>query len=81
METDPQRIPAPAVYKLFIGCILPRPIAWVSTVDTEGTALARLKPGPHCISSRLCGSHGEDTARQNLALTGRQNLLRSRAVA
>ena len=36
MEIDPQGIPAPAIYKLLIGCIVPRPIAWVSTVDAEG---------------------------------------------
>jgi len=36
MEIDPQGIPAPAVYKLLIGCIVPRPIAWVSTVDADG---------------------------------------------
>lgn len=36
MEIDPQRMPAPAVYKLLIGCIVPRPIAWVSTVDSDG---------------------------------------------
>ena len=36
MEIDPQRIPVPAVYKLLIGCIVPRPIAWVSTVDADG---------------------------------------------
>ncbi|RPI09467.1 MAG: flavin reductase family protein [Zetaproteobacteria bacterium] len=36
MEIDPQSMPAPAVYKLLIGCIVPRPIAWVSTVDADG---------------------------------------------
>ena len=36
MEIDPRSIPPPAVYKLLIGCIVPRPIAWVSTVSPDG---------------------------------------------
>jgi flavin reductase (DIM6/NTAB) family NADH-FMN oxidoreductase RutF len=31
------RVPNPtAMYKLLIGCVVPRPIAWVSTVDVHG---------------------------------------------
>lgn len=36
MEIDPQSMPPPAVYKILIGCIVPRPIAWVSTVGADG---------------------------------------------
>ena len=36
MEIDPQRLPSTAVYKLLIGCIVPRPIAWVSTASLDG---------------------------------------------
>lgn len=36
MEIDPRSMPPPAVYKLLIGCIVPRPIAWVSTVSPDG---------------------------------------------
>ena len=36
MEFDPEKIKAEAVYKLLIGCVVPRPIAWVSTVDADG---------------------------------------------
>jgi len=36
MEFDPRSMPATAVYKLLIGCIVPRPIAWVSTVGADG---------------------------------------------
>ena len=36
MELDPQVIGATASYKLLIGCVVPRPIAWVSTVDADG---------------------------------------------
>ena len=36
MQLDPAQMPAAAVYKLLIGCVVPRPIAWVSTVDADG---------------------------------------------
>ena len=36
MEFDPEKIKAEAVYKLLIGCVVPRPIAWVSSVDADG---------------------------------------------
>jgi flavin reductase (DIM6/NTAB) family NADH-FMN oxidoreductase RutF len=36
MELDPRKISVEAVYKLLIGCVVPRPIAWVSTVDAAG---------------------------------------------
>ena len=36
MEIDPCGMPPPAVYKLLIGCIVPRPIAWVSTASADG---------------------------------------------
>lgn len=37
MEIDPERISQPERYKLLIGCIVPRPIAWVSTVSPDAT--------------------------------------------
>jgi flavin reductase (DIM6/NTAB) family NADH-FMN oxidoreductase RutF len=36
MELDPNAIGEAAAYKLLIGCVVPRPIAWVSTVDAAG---------------------------------------------
>ena len=36
MELDPKAIGELAAYKLLIGCVVPRPIAWVSTVDRAG---------------------------------------------
>ena len=36
MEIDPRSMPPAAVYKILIGCIVPRPIAWVSTVGIDG---------------------------------------------
>jgi flavin reductase (DIM6/NTAB) family NADH-FMN oxidoreductase RutF len=36
VEIDPQTAEQSAVYKLLIGCVVPRPIAWVSSLDTDG---------------------------------------------
>ena len=36
MQIDPETAPAQSVYKLLIGCVVPRPIAWVSTVGPDG---------------------------------------------
>jgi flavin reductase (DIM6/NTAB) family NADH-FMN oxidoreductase RutF len=36
MEIDPSRLPIAERYKLLIGCIVPRPIALVSSVSAEG---------------------------------------------
>jgi flavin reductase (DIM6/NTAB) family NADH-FMN oxidoreductase RutF len=33
---DPQTLGERETYKLLIGCVVPRPIAWVSTVDQQG---------------------------------------------
>jgi flavin reductase (DIM6/NTAB) family NADH-FMN oxidoreductase RutF len=38
MQLDPQTIGTEAMYKLMIGCVVPRPIAWVSSVDASGVA-------------------------------------------
>ena len=38
MQIDTQILKADAMYKLMIGCVVPRPIAWVSTVDAAGAA-------------------------------------------
>jgi flavin reductase (DIM6/NTAB) family NADH-FMN oxidoreductase RutF len=36
MEINPQDLKSREIYKLMTGSIVPRPIAWVSTVDTDG---------------------------------------------
>lgn len=36
MELDPAAIPQPERYKLLIGCVVPRPIAFVSTLSPDG---------------------------------------------
>jgi flavin reductase (DIM6/NTAB) family NADH-FMN oxidoreductase RutF len=35
-QLDPQTLGQRETYKLLIGCVVPRPIAWVSTVDLAG---------------------------------------------
>ena len=39
MHIDPEHITQAERYKLLIGCIVPRPIAWVSTVSPDGGSL------------------------------------------
>jgi hypothetical protein len=36
VEIDPCSMSPSAVYTLLIGCIVPRPIAWVSTASADG---------------------------------------------
>jgi flavin reductase (DIM6/NTAB) family NADH-FMN oxidoreductase RutF len=36
VDFDPQRLDSAAMYKLLIGSVVPRPIAWVSSVDGAG---------------------------------------------
>ena len=36
MQLDPRTMKRESTYKLLIGCVVPRPIAWVSTVGPDG---------------------------------------------
>ena len=36
MEINPKELEPKSVYKLLTGCVIPRPIAWVSTVSKDG---------------------------------------------
>ena len=36
MQIDPQTAPQQSIYKLLIGCVVPRPIAWVSSLSEGG---------------------------------------------
>ena len=36
MQLDPHTMKQESIYKLLIGCVVPRPIAWVSTVGPDG---------------------------------------------
>ena len=38
-----------ALYKLLIGCVVPRPIAWVSTADRDG--VRNVAPFSFCMAS------------------------------
>lgn len=51
MQLDPQTIPAQSAYKLLIGCVVPRPIAWVSSVSKDGVA----NLGPFSFFMGVCG--------------------------
>ncbi len=35
MQIDPQTAPQQSIYKLLIGCVVPRPIAWVSSLSDD----------------------------------------------
>ena len=78
MELDPNDIGEVAAYKLLIGCVVPRPIAWVSTVDAAGVR----NLAPFSFFMGVCGDpptvafscgpragDGKDTAR-NAESTG-----------
>lgn len=78
MELDPATIAPQNVYKLLIGCVVPRPIAWVSTVGADGVHnLAPFsffnavcnEPPIVMFSSGPRDGHTKDTVR-NLEHTG-----------
>jgi flavin reductase (DIM6/NTAB) family NADH-FMN oxidoreductase RutF len=76
MELDPRTTPPDIAYKLLIGCVVPRPIAWVSTVSADGVHnLAPFSffmgvcqdPPTIAFSSGPRPEGGKDTARNALA--------------
>jgi flavin reductase (DIM6/NTAB) family NADH-FMN oxidoreductase RutF len=78
-------MPPLAVYKLLIGCVVPRPIAWVSTVSADGVnnvapfsffmgvcndpPTIAFSAGPRGVESRT-GAGGKKDTVQNLEATG-----------
>ena len=42
MQLDPQLVERQSIYKLLIGCVVPRPIAWVSSISAD--AIANVAP-------------------------------------
>jgi len=48
---DPASVPTLASYKLLIGCVVPRPIGFVSTVSTEGVC----NLAPFSFFNAICG--------------------------
>ncbi len=74
MEIDPQSFGQTAVYKLLIGCVVPRPIAWVSSVDADGVRnLAPFSyfmaitddPPTIAFSSSLRGERGAERTKKD----------------
>lgn len=80
MTIDPAVAGPQNTYKLMVGCIVPRPIAFVSTVDVDGTrnlapfsffSAISANPPVICFSPMIRGSDGarKDTLR-NIEATG-----------
>jgi len=76
MEFNPETLETKAIYKLLTGTIIPRPIAWVSTVDENG--INNLAPfsyfnmvgddPPHIMfSTRIDANSNKDTLNNILA--------------
>jgi flavin reductase (DIM6/NTAB) family NADH-FMN oxidoreductase RutF len=72
-QLDPQIIGQSETYKLLIGCVVPRPIAWVSTVDPSG--VRNLAPfsffnavgsNPPTISIAISYASGPDQRKDTL---------------
>ncbi len=77
MELEPRDLAAEAVYKLFIGSVVPRPLAWVTTVSPSGLVnaapfsgftMAAMRPPMVLINCSQAGGV-KDTAR-NIAANG-----------
>jgi flavin reductase (DIM6/NTAB) family NADH-FMN oxidoreductase RutF len=68
VQFDPQAIDPAAMYKLLIGSVVPRPIAWVSSVDAAG--VRNLAPFSYFMAithdpptiAFSCGPRGVETA-------------------
>ena len=76
MRIDPNELPAEACYKLMTGVIVPRPIAWVTTINAAGVVnlapfshftFVSPKPPMVCLSIGRKGNVYKDTARNILA--------------
>jgi len=74
VEIDPQSFGQTAVYNLLIGCVVPRPIAWVSSVDADGVRnLAPFSyfmaitddPPTIAFSSSLRGERGAERTKKD----------------
>lgn len=79
MEIDPLNFSGLEMYKVMTGSILPRPIAWVSTIDTHGTlnlapfsffTVASVQPPVLCFSPLLNDDQREKDTLANIRQTG-----------
>jgi flavin reductase (DIM6/NTAB) family NADH-FMN oxidoreductase RutF len=80
METAASALPHREIYKLLTGCIVPRPIAWVSTINADGQP--NLAPfsffAPVCSNpptllfcpSVRAADHGQKDTLHNIRATG-----------
>ena len=51
MQIDPEKTPS-AAYKILIGCVVPRPIAWVSSLSADGV----LNLAPFSFFNAVCSN-------------------------
>jgi flavin reductase (DIM6/NTAB) family NADH-FMN oxidoreductase RutF len=77
MEIDPTGLSAIEAYRLMIACVVPRPIAWVSTLDPAGkpnlapfSYFGGVSSSPPVVMVSVGWSHGrrKDTATNLLSL-------------
>jgi flavin reductase (DIM6/NTAB) family NADH-FMN oxidoreductase RutF len=52
MEISPETLPWNSIYKIMIGSILPRPIGWISSLDSDGCA----NLAPFSFFNAICGN-------------------------
>ncbi len=74
MQFDPLNLDQSAIYKLLTGSIIPRPIAWVSTISKDG--INNLAPfsyfnaigedPPHIMFSTVRGNHSNKDTLNNI---------------
>jgi flavin reductase (DIM6/NTAB) family NADH-FMN oxidoreductase RutF len=79
MEISPESRPNKDIYKILIGTVLPRPIAWVSSVDPSGNinlapfsffTVASVNPPILCFSPLLQENSIEKDTLVNISQTG-----------
>jgi len=79
MEFNPQKLSSIDTYKILTGSILPRPIAWVSTIDAAGNVnlapfsfftVASVSPPVLCFSPLINEARNEKDTLSNIRSTG-----------
>jgi flavin reductase (DIM6/NTAB) family NADH-FMN oxidoreductase RutF len=79
MELNSQDLTANEIYKILTGCVLPRPIAWVSSDDSQGHlnlapfsffTVASINPPVLCFSALIDDVRGEKDTLVNIRQTG-----------
>ena len=79
MEIDPDKFSNLEIYKILTSSVLPRPIAWVSTIDITGIVnlapfsfftVASVNPPVLCFSPLLDRDRGEKDTLTNIRKTG-----------